>query len=128
MKYSSAYLLQVAQNAKTTPPIPPKRPYEALMAVLDAGFELKRHPSGRGVLVVDGNGVAQPWPELPAQVEHFLGLAFLVVRREEAQVTECWCPDEAVKQELVALGWPEEAIWTREELGERMKDFPKVDG
>ena len=80
------------------------------------------------MLVVDTDGVAQPWLELPAQMEHFLDLTFMVVRREEAQVTECWCPDESVKQELVALGWPEEDIWTREELGERMKDFPKVDG
>ena len=122
VKYSSAYLLQVAQNAKTTPPIPPQRPYEALMAVLEAGFALKRHPSGRGALVVDANGVAQPWPELPAQMERFLDLTFLVVRREEAQVTECWCPDEVAKQELVGLEWPEEAIWTREELAERMGD------
>ncbi|XOV71610.1 MAG: hypothetical protein ACFHW5_00055 [Verrucomicrobiota bacterium] len=120
MKYSSAYLLQVAQNGKTTPPIPPHSPYEALMAVLEAGFALKRHPSGRGVLVVDAAGVAQPWPELPAQMESFLDLTFLVMRRDEAQVTECWCPDELVKQGLMALGWPEERIWTREELGERM--------
>ena len=111
MKYSSAYFLQVAQNAKTTPPMPPHCLYEALMAVLDAGFALKRHPSGRGALVVDGNGVAQPWPELPAQMERFIELNFLVVRREEAQVTECWCPDEVVKKELVALGWPVELIW-----------------
>ena len=94
------------------------------MAVLDAGFALKRHPSGRGVLVVGGNGVAQPWPELPTQMERFLELNFLVVRRDEAQVTECWCQDEAVKQELMALGWPEECIWTREELGERMGADP----
>jgi hypothetical protein len=120
MKYSSAYLLQVAQNAKTTPPIPPQSPYEVLMAVLEAGFALKRHPSGRGVLVVDGNGVAQPWPELPAQMQRFLELTFLVVRLDGVQVNECWCPDEAVKQGLMALGWPEERIWTREELGERM--------
>ena len=123
MKYSSAYLLQVAQNAKTTPPIPPQSPYEALMAVLGAGFALKRHPSGRGVLVVDGNGVAQPWPQLPTHMERILELTFLVVRREEAQVTECWCPDESVKQELMALGWPEDTIWTRGELGERMGEF-----
>jgi len=31
-----------------------------------------------------------------------------------------WCPDEPVKQKLVALGWPVKAIWTREGLGERM--------
>ena len=49
---------------------------------------------GRGVLVVDTDGVAQPWPELPAEMERFLELNFLVVLREEAQVTECWCPDE----------------------------------
>ena len=76
VKYSSAYLLQVAQNAKTTPPIPPQSPYEALMVVLDASFALKRHPSGRGVLVVDTDGIAQPWPELPAQMEGFLDLNF----------------------------------------------------
>ena len=81
------------------------------MAVLDAGFALKRHLSGRGVLVVDANGIAQPWPGLPPQMERFLDLTFLVVRREGAQVTECWCPDEAVKQELAVLGWPEEGIW-----------------
>ena len=72
------------------------------------------------MLVVDGNGVAQPWPVLPAQMEDFLDLTFLVVRRDEAQLTECWCPDRAVKRELVALGWPLEVIWTREELVERM--------
>ena len=66
------------------------------------------------MLVVDGNGVAQPWPVLPAQIERFRDLNFLVVRREEAQGTECWCPDETVKQELVALGWPEMALWTRD--------------
>ena len=53
-------------------------------------------------------------------MERFLDLTFLVVRREEAQVTECWCPGEAVKKELVALGWPEDTIWMREELCERM--------
>ena len=72
------------------------------------------------MLVVDANGVAQPWPELPAQMERFLDLAFLVVRRDEAQVTECWCPDEVVKKELIVLGWLEDGIWTREELCERM--------
>ena len=41
----------------------------------------------------------------------FLDLAFLVVHRDETQVTECWCPDEVVKKELVALGWPVELIW-----------------
>ena len=53
---------------------------------------------------MDAIGVAQPWLELPAQMERFLDLTFLVVRREEVQVTECWCPDEVVKQELMALG------------------------
>ena len=50
-------------------------------------------------------------------MERFLALTFLVVRRNEAQVTECWCPDGQMKQGLMALGWPEEGIWTREELG-----------
>ncbi len=54
--------------------------------------------------------VAQPWPELPAPMERFLELTFLVVRRDEAQFTECWCPDESVKQKLVGLGWPAEGI------------------
>ena len=63
------------------------------MAVLGAGFALKRHPSGRGVLVVDANGVAQQWSQLPAHMERFLDLTFLVVSRDEAQVTECWCPE-----------------------------------
>jgi len=93
------------------------------MAVLEAGFALKRHPSGRGVLVVDAAGIAQPWPDLPVQMQRFLELTFLVVRREEAQVTECWCPDEVVKKELVALGWSEVTLWTRAELGERMGDY-----
>ena len=53
-------------------------------------------------------------------MERFLELTFLVVRLDGVQVTECWCPNEQVMQELVALGWPEEAIWTREELSERM--------
>ena len=121
MKYSSEYLLQVAQKLKTIPTIPPHSPYEALMAVLEAGFALKCHPSGRGVLVVDANGVAQPCPELPMHMERFLDLTFLVVRRDEVQITECWCPDEVVKKKLMALGWPEGAIWTREELGTRME-------
>ena len=63
--------------------------------------------------MVDANGIAQQWSQLPAQMEDFLDLTFLVVRRDEAQLTECWCPDRAVKRELVAL----EVIWTREELG-----------
>ena len=72
------------------------------------------------MLAVDANGVAQQWSQLPAHMERFLDLTFLVVSRDEAQVTECWCPDEAVKQELMAVGWPKEAIWTRMELGERI--------
>ena len=57
----------------------------------------------------------------------FLDLAFLVVHRDETQVTECWCPDEVAKQELVALGWPVVAIWTREGLCERAGDSPVID-
>ncbi len=53
----------------------------------------------------------------PAQMERFLDLTFLAVRPDEAKVNESWCPDEVVKQGLMALGWPEEGIWTREELG-----------
>ena len=61
-------------------------------------------------------------------MERFLELTFLVVRRDEVQDTECWCPDRAVKREQVALRWPLEAIWTWEELGERMGDSPEVNG
>ena len=43
-------------------------------------------------------------------MERFLDLTFLVVRREEAQVPECWCLGEVVKKELVGLGWPEKAF------------------
>ena len=75
---------------------------------------LNCHSEARGVLVVDSNGVAQPWPELPAQMERFLDLNFLVVRLDGVQVTECWCPNEQVGQELVGLGWHEEALWTRD--------------
>ena len=42
-------------------------------------------------------------------MERFLELTFLVVRREEAQFTECWCPDEAVKKELMAFSSVEKA-------------------
>ena len=52
------------------------------------------------MLAVDANAIAQPWPELPAQMKRFFELTFLVVRRDETQVTEYWCPDEAVKQFL----------------------------
>ena len=44
-------------------------------------------------------------------MERFPELTFLVVCRDEGQVTECWCPDEAVNQELAVLGGPEEVIW-----------------
>ena len=72
------------------------------------------------MLVLNANGVVQPWPELPAQMKHFLDLTFLVVRREEVQVTECCCPDEAVKQKLVPLEFPEGALWMRQGLGKRV--------
>ena len=72
------------------------------------------HPSGRGALVVDDNGVAQPRPMLPAKMKGFLNLTFLVVRLDGVQVTECWYPNEQVGQELVGLGWHEEALWTRD--------------
>ena len=65
------------------------------------------------MLVVYANGVAQPWPELPAQMERFLDLTFLAVRPDEAKVNESWCPDEVVKQELMVLGWPLESILER---------------
>ena len=32
-------------------------------------------------------------------MERFLDLTFLVVRRDEVQVTEGWCPDEAGNQQ-----------------------------
>ena len=64
--------------------------------------------------------VAQPWPVLPAQMERFLELTFLLVALDEAQVTECWRPDEVVKQEPMALEFPEGALWMRQELGKRM--------
>ena len=76
-----------------------------------AGNQEHAEPVGLGPSIII---VAQPWSELPAQMERFLDLTFLVVHREGAQVTECWCPDEVAKQELVALGWPEEGIWTRD--------------
>ena len=63
--------------------------------------------AGLGLIILN---VAQPWPELPAQMERFLDLTFLVVRRDEAQVTECWCPDEAARQLLTELWWPEKAF------------------
>ena len=53
---------------------------------------------------MDAIGIAQPWPELPAQMERFLDLTFVVVHRDETQVTECWCLYEVAKQELMALG------------------------
>ena len=40
-------------------------------------------------------------------MERFLELTFLVVRLDAVQVIECCCPDEVVKQELMALGWEE---------------------
>ena len=43
-------------------------------------------------------------------MERFLDLTFLVVGRDEAKVTECWCPDEAARQLLTELGWPEKAF------------------
>ena len=81
---------------------------------MEAGFALKCHPSGCGALVVDDNGVAQPWPMLPAKMKRFLNLTFFVVRLDGVQVTECWGPNEQVGQELVGLGWHEEALWTRD--------------
>jgi len=33
-----------------------------------------------------------------------------VVRGAEEKVTECWCPDEAARQLLTELGWPEKAF------------------
>ena len=72
------------------------------------------------MLVLDANGIAQQWSQLPAQMKDFLELTFLAVRREEVQVTEYWCPDKAVKQEFMALGWPVELVWAREQLSERI--------
>ena len=34
--------------------------------------------------------IAQLWPELPAQMKRFFEPTFLVVHRDEAQVSECW--------------------------------------
>ena len=34
----------------------------------------------------------------------------------------------SVEKALMALGWPEVAVWTREKLVERMEDSPEVDG
>ena len=47
-------------------------------------------------------------------MERFLDLNLFVVRLDGVQVTECWCPNEQVGQELVGLGWHEEALWTRD--------------
>ena len=40
------------------------------------------------MLAVDANGIAQQWSQLPAQMERFLELTFLVMGRDEAKVTE----------------------------------------
>ena len=71
------------------------------MRVTGAGNQEHAETVGLGPSIIS---VAQPWPELPAQMERFLELNFLVVRRDEAKVTECWCPDDVVNQELMALG------------------------
>ena len=39
----------------------------------------------------------------------------------QAQATECWCPDEAVNQELAVLGWPEEVIWWSEKKNQEAR-------
>jgi hypothetical protein len=54
-------------------------------------------------------------------MERFIDLTFLVVRRDEAQVTECWRPDKVAKQALVALGWPEEVIWQSEKRNQEAR-------
>ncbi len=72
------------------------------MRVTGAGNQEHAETVGLGPSIIS---VAQPWPELPAQMERFLELNFLVVRREEAQVTECWCQDEVVKRAGGASGW-----------------------
>ena len=120
MRYSSAYLLKVAQSSKTIPPIPPQSPYQGLMKMLEAGFTLKRNPSGTGVLVVDSDGVAQGWPDLPKGIERLLELTFIVVRRDDAQVTEFWCPGDEERTELIKMGFPRSKVWTREDLGKRI--------
>ena len=65
-----------------------------------AGNQEHAETVGLGLSIISP---AQLWPEPPAHMERFLDLTFLVVRRNEAQVTECWCPDEAVKKELMAF-------------------------
>ena len=71
-----------------------------------AGNQEHAETLGLGLSIISA---AQPWPELPMHMERFLDLTFLVVRRDKAQVTECWCPDEVVKKRLMALGWPIES-------------------
>ena len=90
------------------------------MKVLEAGFTLKRNPSGTGVLVVDSDGVAQGWPDLPKGIERLLELTFIVVRRDDAQVTEFWCPGDDERTELIKIGFPRSRVWTREDLGKRI--------
>ena len=66
-----------------------------------AGNQEHAESVGLGLSIISA---AQLWPELPALIERFLDLTFLVVHRDETQVTECWCPDEVAEQELMALG------------------------
>ena len=48
------------------------------------GFSLRVIPGVSYHLTIEADAVAQPWPELPAQMKRFLDLTFLVVHRDEA--------------------------------------------
>ena len=125
MRYSPAYLLKISQSPKTMGPMGPmgpEPPFKALMEVLEAGFALKWDPSGTEVLVVDSDCVAQGWSDLPKGIERLLELTFIVVRRDEAQVTEFWCPGDEERTELIKMGFPRDRVWTREDLGKRCRD------
>ena len=60
-----------------------------------------------------------------AHMERFLALTFLVVRWDEVQVTECWCPHEVVKQDFMALGCPIEGGFDGLFLGKQPRSIIK---
>lgn len=69
---------------------------------------------------MDANDVVMGWPELPEDMPQVLQITFIAVERDGNDTLEFWCPGEPEKQRMKELGFPSEAIWTKEELADRL--------
>ena len=124
IKYSPEYILQLGQNSKTVPTIPPPQVcgsvFAELMQILESNLLLRSNPATGQVEVVDKDGRCVRWNALPRDMNQVLETVFLTVESEAFDELEFWVPGSKEEQALIGLGFPEGQIVTKDTLRKRL--------